>query len=215
MLNAKRLGCRFRANSNDVSRRRSEVTMLVTRKAEKREPFRSAMPSDFCRIFEEDMNRLYLLSLLLTGDHSLAEKCFVRGLADAKSSNPVFAEWAQSWAVRKIVQNAIEMIHPRSTENLSSNSVSEHNTEHAITEPEEITRILTLTTFDRFAFVMSVLERYPDKECALLLDCTVSDLAAARIRAMQQIGKSRERHFSAINIVTGGESADCRRPIAD
>jgi DNA-directed RNA polymerase specialized sigma24 family protein len=183
--------------------------MLVTRKAEKREPFRYAMPADFCRIFEEDMNRLYRLSLLLTGDHSLAEKCFVRGLADAKSSNPVFAERAQSWAVRKIVQSAIEMIHPRSTANLSSSSISQHYTEHAKTEPEEIARILALPAFDRFAFVLSVLERYPDKECALLLDCTVSDLAAARIRAMQQIGKSAERHFSAINIVADGRGLRC------
>src|ERR1700739_592378 len=53
-----------------------------------------ATRSDFCRIFKKDMNRLYLLSFLLTGKHSLAEKCFVSGLEDSAKGNPVFKEWA-------------------------------------------------------------------------------------------------------------------------
>src|SRR6516164_8596247 len=68
---------------------------------------------DFCRIFRDDMNRLYTLSLLLTADHSLAEKCFVQGLEDAQKGNPVFREWARSWARRTIIANAIRLINPR------------------------------------------------------------------------------------------------------
>ncbi len=41
-----------------------------------------ATSADFCRIFESDMNRLYLLCYLLTADHGIAEECFVRGLED-------------------------------------------------------------------------------------------------------------------------------------
>ena len=164
--------------------------MLCARKAISHAPSRYATHADFCRIFEKDMNRLYLLSFLLTGNHALAEKCFVRGMADSTAGNPVFLEWAQSWALRKIVQNAIEMIHPQPTDNRTSDFILERNTEHALTEPAEIAQVLALPAFERFAFVLSVLERYSDQECALLLDCTLNGFVDARSRAMQQIGKS-------------------------
>ena len=198
MLKAKHLGCRFRAKSNDVSGRRPEVNMLGARKATNHDQSRYARHADFCRIFEQDMNRLYLLSFLLTGDHSLAEKCFVRGFSDSTTSNPVFVQWAEAWAVRKIVQNAIEMVHPRLRDGSASNSA--RNTEHAMTEPAEIAQILALPAFDRFVFVMSVLERYSDQECTVLLDCNVAELAAARIRAMEQIGNSAEHYQNTIRI---------------
>ena len=178
--------------------------MLVTRKAAKQEPARYATHADFCRIFKNDMNRLYLLSFLLTGDHSLAEKCFVRGLVDSKSGNSVFVQWAESWALRKIVQNAIEMIQPRPKDYRTGNSTSERKTEHASTEPAEIAQVLAMPAFDRFAFVLSVLERYSDQECALLLNCSVSEFVAARIHAMEQIGKSAERYRKAISVGSGG-----------
>ena len=38
-----------------------------------------ATAQDFCQIFDKDMSGLYLLSLLLTGDHEKAEQCFVAG----------------------------------------------------------------------------------------------------------------------------------------
>jgi len=72
-----------------------------------------ATSTDFCRIFESDMNRLYLLAFLLTTDHASAEKCFVSGLEDSKTGSVVFKDWAQSWARRTIIASAIRMIHPR------------------------------------------------------------------------------------------------------
>ena len=146
-----------------------------------------ATRADFCRIFQEDMDRLYLLSLLLTGDHTLAEKCFVGGLRISREGNHVFKEWAHSWARRAIILNAIRMIRPRlDAGNSSQASPSEAgNTQ---TEKPEIADIITLPAFDRFVFVMSVLERYSDHECSLLLTCTRADMIAARTRALQQIG---------------------------
>jgi nucleoside diphosphate kinase len=156
-----------------------------------------ATGSDFCRIFKQDMNHLYLLSRLLAGDHAGAEKCFVRGLEDSMSSNPVFVEWAQSWAVRKIVQNAIEMIHPRPANSNNGNGTfnlqSDNNRERAITEPAEIVRILAMPAFERFAFVLSVLERLSDQDCAVLLACTTGELVEARTRGLQQIGNPAEQ----------------------
>src|SRR6202046_4710337 len=62
-----------------------------------------ASSADFCRIFDEDMNDLYLLSFLLTADREKAEQCFVSGLEDAVEGNPVFKEWARSWARRGVI----------------------------------------------------------------------------------------------------------------
>src|SRR5258708_35297021 len=73
----------------------------------------TASTDDFRRIFDENMSSLYLLAFLLTADHGRAEQCFVSGLEDAVGSNPVFKEWAHSWARRVIIQNAVRLIKLR------------------------------------------------------------------------------------------------------
>lgn len=148
-----------------------------------------ATSADFCRIFREDMNRLYLLSFLLTGDPVAAEKCFVRGLEDAGKGNPVFREWAQSWARRTVIQKAIEMIRPRPADG----SITEPGqVGRAGAEPPEIAAVVELPVFERFAFVMSVLERLSDQECSVLLECSRSEVNSARTAALQRIGWSAE-----------------------
>ncbi len=147
-------------------------------------PVPYATSTDFCRIFEQDMDRLYLLSLMLTADRELAQKCFVAGLETSKTGNPVFKEWAHSWARRSVVQNAIRMIHPRPTDILPS-----HMDTNKI-QPAALAAILSLATFDRFAYVLSVLEGHPLQECALLLDCRRDQVNTARMRALQQVVNS-------------------------
>src|ERR1700683_2796453 len=75
-----------------------------------------ASSDDFRRLFDEDINSLYLLSYLLTADREKAEQCFVSGLEDAVEGNPVFREWARSWARRVIIVNAVRAISPRPRE---------------------------------------------------------------------------------------------------
>ncbi|HET7890841.1 MAG TPA: hypothetical protein VFL34_04925 [Candidatus Sulfotelmatobacter sp.] len=149
-----------------------------------------ATGTDFCRIFENDMNRLYLLALLLTADRDFAEKCFVRGLEDAKASNPVFQDWAESWARRTIIINAIRLLTPH-----AGKTTSLRNGFTPVELPElplKLSAILGLATFERFVFVMSVLEGYPDRDCKLLLNCSGTDFAEARIRALRQLAASAD-----------------------
>lgn len=40
---------------------------------------------------------------------------------------------------------------------------------------------------NRFVFVMTVLERYTDQECPVLLGCTRRDVVSARTHALQQL----------------------------
>ena len=139
------------------------------------------------------MGSLYLLSLLLTGDHEKAEQSFVAGLENAVKRNTVFKEWARSWARRVIIQNATRIMNPQpSDENEFLRSVSTGIDDRNRSEPVEIAAVLGLRTFDRFIFVMSVLESYSDLDCSLLLSCSRRDVRAARVRALQQIGTAAE-----------------------
>jgi len=170
-------------------------------------PTAYATSADFCRVFEKDMNRLYLLAFLLTTDHTLAEKCFVQGLEDSKNGNLVFKEWAESWARRSVITNAIRMIHPRPGLGTAAGSEHAHelgalptvSIEEAAAAIEqtfckEIAAIIGLPAFQRFAFVLSVLEGFSNREASLLLDCSVHELVSARTHALQQIGGRPELH---------------------
>jgi hypothetical protein len=54
----------------------------------------------------------------------------------------------------------------------------------------EVCAILELAPLERFVFVMSVLERYSEHDCSILLGCSRRDVAAARDRALQQLGRA-------------------------
>jgi hypothetical protein len=151
-------------------------------------PYASA--ADFCLVFMKNMDGLYLLSFLLTGEHSLAEKCFVNGLNDSQTGNPVFNEWALSWARRTIIQKAIQMIRPQTSPKSRAHPASAGGTSHTMMQPAEIVNIVGLPQFERFVFVISVLERYSSQECSLLLNCTRGDVIAARTWALQQIARA-------------------------
>jgi DNA-directed RNA polymerase specialized sigma24 family protein len=149
-----------------------------------------ATSEDFCRIFEKDMNRLHLLSLLLTADLGLAQRCFVRGLQDAKRGNPVFRDWAESWARRTIIINAIRILGPRpGNASLFARKLARKDVPEL---PEKLAAILGLPAFERFVFVMSVLEGYSARDCRLLLNSSNFDVAEARAHAVQQLGELAE-----------------------
>ena len=144
-----------------------------------------ATRSDFCRIFMEDMDGLYLLSLLLTADHEKAEQCFVVGLEDCVQGNPVFKEWAHSWSRRTIIKNAIRMISPVPDQARSTPEITSNHLEGASEANASIAAVVRLEPFERFVFVMSVLEGRSNQECAILLNCTKQDIAIAQARALQ------------------------------
>jgi hypothetical protein len=130
-----------------------------------------ATVADFKRIFTEDVNSLYLLSLLLTGNPENAEQCFVEGIGESTKGNHVFKEWACSWARRTIIQSAIRLINPRQrslTARWTAGGARVMD-KVPIVLHDEVCAILDLAPLDRFVFVMSVLEHYSDNDCSLLL----------------------------------------------
>jgi hypothetical protein len=159
----------------------------------KTEPNPFATGEDFIEVFQDDMNGLYQLSFLLTADHEKAEKCFVAGIEDCVKENRVFREWARSWAKRIIVANAIRELKPRPSLPGSPASAAVFSHSEETSGPGghfDVDAVLGLGDFERFVFVMSVLENYSPHECALLLGCSVLDIRQARLHALEELARS-------------------------
>jgi DNA-directed RNA polymerase specialized sigma24 family protein len=80
----------------------------------------------------------------------------------------------------------VRVLNPRPTKENAPSGLNRSDKTLA-GEPAEIAAVLELSPFERFVFVMSVLEHYSEHECSLLLGCSRRDVMAARIRALQQI----------------------------
>jgi hypothetical protein len=148
---------------------------------------------DFVNGFYEDMNGLYQLSLLLTGDHEKAEKCFVAGIQDCVKENRVFREWARSWAKRIIVANAIRELKPRPSLPSSPPSATvflRSKQSSGLRGHFDLEALLGLGDFERFVFAMSVLENYSHHECAVLLGCSVWEIRQGRLHALEELASS-------------------------
>ena len=147
-----------------------------------------ATHEDFCAIFRNQLDRLYLLALILAGDELVAEECFQAAFESCAGESRVFMESALSWSKRSIIKNAIRIVLPGSR-NSSPNGLVRKRNGLNVDEDASLKSVQNLPSFDRFVFVMSVLERYSDHECALLLGCSFADILPARIRTLQRIAR--------------------------
>jgi DNA-directed RNA polymerase specialized sigma24 family protein len=145
-----------------------------------------ATRADFCRIFNAEMKPLYLLAFLLTANHRKAEQCFLAAFADAGKGAVVFREFAASWSRRAVIANAIRLTAPTSSRS-DANSDLWQGTGSDLTAMHIINRVAQLSRLERFVFVLCVLERYRDVECAKLLGCARGDVVEARVRALENL----------------------------
>lgn len=152
---------------------------------------------DFQQIFTEDMVGLHHLAFLLTADHAKAEQCFVAGLEDSIHGNPVFRQWARSWSKRAIIQSAIKAIAPVPTRHGVLPETADAQWQNG-DDVESIAAVVAgWEPFERFVFVMAVLEGYGLRECAALLACPVPDVIVAKSWAMQRLaGQSAQEIVS-------------------
>jgi hypothetical protein len=155
-----------------------------------------ATHSDFCAVFLQHLGRLYLLALMLTGDELNAEKCFFAAFDSCVEQSRVFRESAVRWSRRSVIKSAIGLTLPAPDGPSRPHRVRNRNAPNR-DQDASLKCVQDLPPFDRFVFVMSVLEGYSDRECALLLACTRADIVAARIRAFQQISAGAERAIPA------------------
>lgn len=150
-----------------------------------------ANQADFQKIFSEDMAGLHLLAYLLTADQETAEQVFVAGLEDTINGNPVFRQWARSWSQRAIIKRAIKAVTP--SPNGPHSELREIDPQTGNPELDAmVERIANLNTFQRFVFVLSILEGYSTSECATLLACPAPDIITAKSEALQKMAAHRQ-----------------------
>jgi hypothetical protein len=173
------------------------VSLMRPHRNQTEKPDEYTTSADFGKLFAEDMTRLYLLSYFLTADHELAERCFVCGFGDCIQGNLVFQTWASSWSRRTIIHTAIRMMSPHAGVTTATSATvypaAEKESQGIRDEDIAIDSVLSLGTFERFVFVLSVLERYADQDCSVLLSCSRKEVREGRIRAFQQLTESGRR----------------------
>lgn len=152
-----------------------------------------AAHSDFCAIFLQHLDRLYLLALILMGNEASAEKCFLEALDFCVQESPVFKESAVAWSRRSVIKTAIRLMSPGPAD--SPGPGFPGNGSKLDPDPNGLLKhVRALAPFDRFVFVMSVLERYSERDCGLLLGCSFADILPARIRALRQISRAEKSY---------------------
>ena len=150
-----------------------------------------ATSSDFCHIYAQQMNSLYLLSLLLTAEPEKAERCFLSGFDHSVESKFVFRERAHLWARRNVILHAIQSLCPRPDDENELHEAGflplNGKVPAELEAYSNFARIVGLNSFERFIFVMSVVEKYSVHECSLLLGCLRQDVINARTAAIQHL----------------------------
>jgi hypothetical protein len=148
---------------------------------------RYATTADFCRIFKEKVDSLYLLAFLLTGESETAEQSLLASFEDCIRADRVFKNWAYSWAKLAVIKNVISKWQPPAP-NACEPGTNFIPAEYCKASTNcELDQVLALPRFLRFVFVLSVLERHCERDCALLLSSSRNDVRRARIMALQGI----------------------------
>ena len=162
------------------------MTFLNAHRAEESTKSLYATQEDFRKLFSDDANDLYLLSFLLTARHEVAQRCFAAGLDECLEANVVYQDWAGPWARRVIIRNAIRIVKPRPAPTGATPDAP--NLAGGLPgmrlQDAPVANILALEDFERFVYVLSVLEEYVDQNSAALLNTSQREIREARVRAL-------------------------------
>ena len=154
-----------------------------------------ARKEEFVGVFDSERKGLQRLAILLTANSEAAKRCLSRAFQECIASTSVSKEWVVSWTRRMVIRNAISLVMGtggRSFVNTNDDAddgfvaFSPDDSLGAIAASESI---LDLPEFERFVFVICVLERYSIHDCALLLGKSPRDISEARQRVGNQVGQ--------------------------
>jgi hypothetical protein len=155
---------------------------------------------DFWNILTDEMHSLYLLSFLLTADLNKAGQCFFSGMGECGEEIGVFMAWAQARARRTILKHAIWMIMP-APERTDNFSFAPLTRSAASGETNLFDAILGLNAFERFVYVMSVLEKQSDDDCSALLGCSRRDVMIARALALERLANANNIYDQPVEAI--------------
>jgi hypothetical protein len=164
-----------------------------------------ATGTDCWNILTDEMHRLYLLSFLLTADLDKAEQCFVSGMGEYDEEIGVFMTRMQAWARRTIVERAIRIIMP-TPQRADDFSFSPVKGSAASGKTNHFDGIVVLNAFERFVYVMSVLEGLSDGECSALLKCSRRDVIIARELALERMANTHIPYYPPVGAVVASRT---------
>jgi hypothetical protein len=157
-----------------------------------------ARKEEFVCFFERERVSLERLALLLTANSESARRCLIGAFRECIASGSVSKEWVLSWTRRVVVRNAISLVmgtggqsSVKTNDNACDGPIAffPDNSAGLTAQAESI---FALPEFDRFVFVICVLERYSMHDCALLLGRAPHEIGEARQRAVNQVGQIDE-----------------------
>jgi hypothetical protein len=158
--------------------------------------------ADYCQWFTEEMKRLYLLSFLLTADQEDAEQCFADALSEYVEGACGFTEWVLLLGRRAVLRHAIRIVQPVPGPSygrwLFTAGESRPSGKNQL-----FSAITSLEAFERFVFVISVLEGKSEDECCRLLNCAAQDIVIARLLTQRVLADAD------IRIETGEQTDFC------
>jgi hypothetical protein len=157
-----------------------------------------ARKEEFVSLFERERVSLQKLALLLTAKPEAAKRCLILAFGECIASSSVSKEWVLSWTRRVVIRNAISLVIGSGGQSfVNSNDDADNgliaffpdDSPGATAESESI---FDLPEFDRFVFVICILERYSMHDCALLLGRSPRDIDAVRRRVINQAAQVSE-----------------------
>jgi len=141
---------------------------------------KSLTAADSVDLTLDELSHLYFLSLVLLVDKVLAEICFSNAMEDyLRSSGLGLTVWARTEGRIAVIRQAVEMTRPMPKLCCSWSAAANPR---PLVPPEHraFAEITSLTDFERFVYVLYILEGYSDDECASLLECDPREVTAAR-----------------------------------
>ena len=157
-----------------------------------------ARKDEFASVFASERVALQRLALLLTANSEVAKRCLIRAFQECIESSSVSKQWVHSWTRRMVIRNAVSLVmgpEGQSFVNTNRNADDQliaFSPDDSLDANAESESILDLPEFDRFVFVICVLERYSMHDCALLLGRSHRDINEARQRVGNQAGQIDE-----------------------
>lgn len=178
-----------------------------------------AAPSRMAEVVEswlDEFTKLYLLSFLLTADKTLAEVCFSDAMEESVRSSGAVADWTNGPGRAAVIRRAIQAIRPV-PKRVQSWSLASGARPLLAPVHEPFSVITSLGAFERFVFVLTVIEGQSEEECASLLECELEDIAESRdlangLIATLELEDELQRNSDAWPVTTtllSGHSALC------
>jgi DNA-directed RNA polymerase specialized sigma24 family protein len=150
---------------------------------------------EFAGVFESEQVGLQRLALLLTANSDAAAQCLSLALEQCLATSFVFKGWALSWMRRVVIRSAISLVRGSGGQSFVNTNDDTDNGLIAFSRDDSLGAIATsesildLPEFERFVFVICVLERYSIHDCALLLGKSPRDVNEVRDRVGNQVGQ--------------------------